>query len=47
MYEGAIVATVSEAERETPDFTERLARMISEPTSQKLATCAQEGVPQA
>ncbi|MDR1430522.1 MAG: sugar ABC transporter ATP-binding protein [Propionibacteriaceae bacterium] len=46
MYEGAIVATVSQAERETPDFVERLARMISEPTSQ-LAAPIQEGVPQA
>mgnify|MGYP000857864630 CR=1 FL=1 len=31
MYEGAVVATVSEEDRNTPGFVERLARMISEP----------------
>jgi simple sugar transport system ATP-binding protein len=39
MYEGAMVAQVSEAERNAPGFTERLARMISEPsTAQEVAS---------
>lgn len=49
MYEGEIVNTVSEEERNQPNFVEALSRMISDPTSnpgrRRADTAAPEGVP--